>query len=834
MKGIFRKGLAMLLTLALLASLCVGIAGLGLGADTDLTATLDQAKVYTGSEAQTVKLTIKSAGTLSVCGIGMTATAPGLTLTGYENNSENISFGTGDYNLETGRLSWQEDNLNDVATDELATVVFTVPAGIAAGEYVITVEGIKAVAENGAATVINGETVTATLTVADADAENAVLSAVLDKANIDMSSEAQTVKMSVSTAGPIHTCGIGMTAALPAGLTLAGFENNSANISFGTGDYNLETGKLSWQEANLNDVETDELATLIVTVPANTPAGEYVITAQDIKALAENGTKTLVSGETISATLTVVDPSVATGVALDRETLTLGKDSTATLTASLLPATTTDSIASAEWTSDNTAVATVADGVVTGLAEGTANVMVKVTTSAGKTFTSDPCAVTVALSPYTMTIADSVDGTAKVHPGDTVSMNVTVSGANFRTAGGVLTFDPALFALDSATSSFALNKSTPAEGQLKFSVNNAADIADGSTVLKLSFTAQAVTTTSTGNFGFNAATADVVENLTGDALAAATVTDAVTILGAFTVTYKVEGQADATEQVYDGESPVNVPADPTKEHYDFAGWKSSADTADPPTLLQKAAIEATVVTADVTYTAKFTPKTFDVDLPDDGSLTGDPTATYGDDYEVKIEDYDPENYDYEVEYEITDPVTGEVIDTGTATIDPTTGEAIIPGGEIIGNVTVTLTQTLKDATVEVFADYVTGYTLVTAYRTGAEDHKAAAYSYGGNNMFYSDAYEAYAWIVAGAKTVEEAKAEISKGTSAGTIPTGNDVNGTGIVDNNDVALTFQCYKVFTPVTAANVQYYLRADVNASHKVDMDDISAVFVASVTVG
>lgn len=829
MKGIFRKGLAMLLTLALLASLCVGIAGLGLAADTDLTATLDQAKVYTGSVAQTVKLTIKSAGTLSVCGIGMTATAPGLTLTGYENNSENISFGTGDYNLETGRLSWQENNLNDVATDELATVIFTVPAGIAAGEYVITVEGIKAVAENGAATVINGETVTATLTVADADAENAVLSAALDKANIDMSSEAQTVKMTISTAGPIHTCGIGMTAALPTGLTLEGYENNSANISFGTGDYNLETGKLSWQEANLNDVETDELATLIVTVPANTPAGEYVITAQDIKALAENGTKTLVSGETVSATLTVVDPSVATGVALDREALTLGKDSTATLTASLLPATTTDSIASAEWTSDNTAVATVADGVVTGVAEGTANITVKVTTGTGKTFTSAPCAVTVALSPYTMTIADSVDGTAKVHPGDTVSMNVTVSGANFRTAGGVLTFDPALFTLDSATSSFALNKSTPAEGQLKFSVNNAADIADGSVVLKLSFTAQTVTTTSTGSFSFNAATADVVENLTGDALAAATVTDTVTILGAFTVTYDVEGTT-TTEQVYDGESPVNVPADPTKDYHDFAGWTTEGST-EP---LQKADIEATTVTADVTYTAKFTPKTFDVDLPDDGSLTGDPTATYGEDYEVKIEDYDPENYDYEVEYEITDPVTGEVIGSGTATIDPTTGKAIIPGGDIKGNVEITLTATLKDVTVEVFADYVTGYTLVTAYRTGAEDHKAAAYSYGGNNMFYSDAYEAYAWIVAGAKTVEEAKAEISKGSAAGTIPTGNDVNGTGIVDNNDVALTFQCYKVFTPVTAANVQYYLRADVNANHKVDMDDISAVFVASVTVG
>ena len=76
MKVNLKKALALLLTLAVLASFSVGIAGLSLAADTDLTATLDQNKVYTGSAEQTVKLTIKSEGTLSVCGIGMTAAAP--------------------------------------------------------------------------------------------------------------------------------------------------------------------------------------------------------------------------------------------------------------------------------------------------------------------------------------------------------------------------------------------------------------------------------------------------------------------------------------------------------------------------------------------------------------------------------------------------------------------------------------------------------------------------------------------------------------------------------------------------------------------------------------
>lgn len=69
-----------------------------------------------------------------------------------------------------------------------------------------------------------------------------------------------------------------------------------------------------------------------------------------------------------SATLTIVNP--CTGIKLDRDTLTIARGETATLTATVEPANTTDTIG---WSSENDSIATVENGVVTafGLGETT-------------------------------------------------------------------------------------------------------------------------------------------------------------------------------------------------------------------------------------------------------------------------------------------------------------------------------------------------------------------------------------------------------------------------------------------------------------------------------
>ena len=81
-------------------------------------------------------------------------------------------------------------------------------------------------------------------------------------------------------------------------------------------------------------------------------------------------------------------PSV-TGVSLDQSTLSVDVGATATLVATVIPEDAGDP--SVSWSSSDDAVATVADGVVTGVAEGTATITV--TTTDGS-FTAD-CAVTV-------------------------------------------------------------------------------------------------------------------------------------------------------------------------------------------------------------------------------------------------------------------------------------------------------------------------------------------------------------------------------------------------------------------------------------------------------
>lgn len=85
---------------------------------------------------------------------------------------------------------------------------------------------------------------------------------------------------------------------------------------------------------------------------------------------------------------TILDEPVTPSVTLDKKTLTVQEDATATLTATTVPAD-----AEVTWASSDNTKASVSDGVVTGEAEGSANVTASITVD-GETYT-DTCAVTV-------------------------------------------------------------------------------------------------------------------------------------------------------------------------------------------------------------------------------------------------------------------------------------------------------------------------------------------------------------------------------------------------------------------------------------------------------
>ena len=109
-----------------------------------------------------------------------------------------------------------------------------------------------------------------------------------------------------------------------------------------------------------------------------------------------------------------VDPVQATGVTLDKTLASVKPGKTLTLTATVAPANATNK--NVTWSSDNESVATVSDGVVTGVATGSAQITV--TTEDGSHTAS--CAVTVTTSLPPVLIADfnditSLDGTISPH-----------------------------------------------------------------------------------------------------------------------------------------------------------------------------------------------------------------------------------------------------------------------------------------------------------------------------------------------------------------------------------------------------------------------------------
>ena len=94
---------------------------------------------------------------------------------------------------------------------------------------------------------------------------------------------------------------------------------------------------------------------------------EFTVTEKDYDIFANNETYTYtLKDENIAcSTLTIVNP--CTGIKLDRDTLTIARGETATLTATVEPADTTDKVV---WSSADKTIATVKDGVVTAVGQG--------------------------------------------------------------------------------------------------------------------------------------------------------------------------------------------------------------------------------------------------------------------------------------------------------------------------------------------------------------------------------------------------------------------------------------------------------------------------------
>ncbi|MFQ9102837.1 MAG: cohesin domain-containing protein [Oscillospiraceae bacterium] len=206
-------------------------------------------------------------------------------------------------------------------------------------------------------------------------------------------------------------------------------------------------------------------------------------------------------------------------------------------------------------------------------------------------------------------------------------------------------------------------------------------------------------------------------------------------------------------------------------------------------------------------------------------VKGNDTATKGQDYTFTVEKED--GYDY------SEPTVkvGDV-DVTDKVVKKENGSYTIPGSTITGNITIEVTKTAA-VTVDV-TEYITlngkVMYLVTASGNFAEGQVA---KYDGMSMFFSEKYNAYAYLVISADNLETVKAEaaakvkVAEGTAAGTVDYTGDVNGTKVIDVNDAQLTYDMYNTkYSSFDVVSMLKFLNADVSGDKKVNTADATAI--------
>ena len=158
----------------------------------------------------------------------------------------------------------------------------------------------------------------------------------------------------------------------------------------------------------------------------------------------------------------------------------------------------------------------------------------------------------------------------------------------------------------------------------------------------------------------------------------------------------------------------------------------------------------------------------------------------------------------------------------------------IPGDCIKGGIImVTITKTAQLALTVDAVEYVklingNAVWLITAVPETKLPATKSLY-YGDAAMFWSEKYEAYAWLLVGKGTAADiaatAKSAISvKGNSTVSVSYSGDVNGTGHIDINDAQYIYDLYNA--KHSALDMEKFLRCDVNGNREVSVDDVQAV--------
>lgn len=173
-------------------------------------------------------------------------------------------------------------------------------------------------------------------------------------------------------------------------------------------------------------------------------------------------------------------------------------------------------------------------------------------------------------------------------------------------------------------------------------------------------------------------------------------------------------------------------------------------------------------------------------------------------------------------YSVSARVNGAAV---SCTYDSSRGVYRIPGTAVTGDITITISRSVAlEVNAYITLDRQSMYLVV--YRGGVEKDHVPMYD--GQNMYWSEAYKGYAWLVISSETADEvmraaqSSVTIGEGQAAASIGYTGDVDLSGRVDLDDAGLAHEMYDARYTLNGMEMHKFLRADVNGDRKVDVED------------
>lgn len=153
----------------------------------------------------------------------------------------------------------------------------------------------------------------------------------------------------------------------------------------------------------------------------------------------------------------------------------------------------------------------------------------------------------------------------------------------------------------------------------------------------------------------------------------------------------------------------------------------------------------------------------------------------------------------------------------------------IDGIYVTDDITITVIRTiLLEVNEYITLDKTSLYLIV--FKGAVEPEKTARYD--GQSMYWSDAYDGYAWLVASGDSEKQVadqaarRITVGDGKAAAEVVCSGDVNLSGKVDVADAQLAWDMYSAQYTLEDMQMRKFLNADVNADRRVNVLDAAAI--------